>query len=129
MTETLDDLKDELEEAATDESLSAADRLARLREIREELVEATSEADRHIKEAEAAENAGAVGAALAVAALRERASLHDELIEQGVLTEADFEAHGVLTHAQLDAMDEEGLLEAAALELVASGKLVVEAPA
>lgn len=122
---TLDDLLDEIAEAATAEGIERSDRIARLRDMRDELTEAVDDVDAKIAEVEAEEQADAVNTTLAVSMLREAADVRDELIANETVTEGELDESGVWSHAELDSMAEEGILETAARELVAAGKLVL----
>lgn len=123
---TLDDLLDEISEAATAEGIERSDRIARLRDMRSELTEAIEDVDAKIAEVEAAEEADTINTTLAVSMLREAADVRDELVASGTVPESEMEESGVWSHAELDGMQEEGILEAAARELVAAGKLVLD---
>jgi hypothetical protein len=120
---TLDEMLTEIEEASTQPGLERADRLARLRSIREDLAEALDDVEARIADVESAPLEETIDVARAVSALREQADIRDELIEAGTITAQEADEDGVLSNAELDAMHEEGILEAAALELVAAGKL------
>lgn len=119
---TLDDLMAEIEEASTEQGLARDERLARLRSIREDLAEAIDDVDARIEDVEASTD-GQVDVTLAISRLRESADIRDELIEAGTISAEEADDDGVLSNADLDAMQQEGILEAAALELVAAGKL------
>lgn len=120
---TLDEMLTEIEEASTEPGLERADRLARLRSIRDDLAEALDDVDARIADVESAPLEETIDVTRAVSALREQADIRDELIEAGTITAQEADDDGVLSNAELDAMQEEGILEAAALELVAAGKL------
>lgn len=123
---TLDDLMTEVEEASTAQGLARDERLARLRSIREDLAEALDDVDARIADVEASSTEEEqVDVVLAISRLREAADIRDELIEAGTINAEEADDDGVLSNADLDAMQEEGILEAAALELVAAGKLVL----
>lgn len=119
---TLDDLMTEIEEASTEQGLARDERLARLRSIREDLSEAIDDVDARIEDVEASTDEQ-VDVTLAISRLRESADIRDELIEAGTISTEEADEDGVLSNADLDAMQQEGILEAAALELVAAGKL------
>jgi hypothetical protein len=126
--QTLDGLMTEIEEAATLPGVVKNDRLARLRDMRDELTEALDEVDTRIADVEALVEDADVDVTLAVSRLRATATIRDELIEAGTITEAEADEDGVFSHADLDAMEREGLLESAARELVTSGKLALDDP-
>lgn len=119
---TLDDLMTEIEEASTEQGVARDERLARLRSIREDLAEALDDVDARIADVEASTD-GQVDVTLAISRLRESADIRDELIEAGTISAQEADEDGVLSNDELNAMQEEGILEAAALELVAAGKL------
>jgi polyhydroxyalkanoate synthesis regulator phasin len=121
---TLDDLMTEIEEASTQQGLARDERLSRLRSIREDLAEAIDDVDARIADVEASTD-GQVDVTLAISRLRESADIRDELIEKGTISAEEADEDGVLSNDELDAMQEEGILEAAALELVAAGKLTL----
>lgn len=120
--EALDTLMTEIEEASTEQGVARDERLARLRSIREDLSEALDDVDARIADVEASTD-GQVDVTLAISRLREAADIRDELIEAGTISAEEADEDGVLSNEDLDAMQEEGILEAAALELVAAGKL------
>lgn len=63
---------------------------------------------------------------LAVMALRARATKSAELLEAGTVSQEDLAEAGVLSHSDLDDLEEEGLLEPQALQMVEAGTLSTE---
>lgn len=122
MSETLDTAREAIREAA-EADVPAFQRVERLQEIGRELRDAAVEVDEAIREAEAAREDDQLDVGLAVMYLRQRATLTDELVDAGQITEADAVSSGVLRHDDLDAMEDAGLLDAAAHEMVAAGVL------
>lgn len=114
---------------AADSDLPAFQRLDRLRGIRRELEGALADTSAAIEVAEAAYQGEQVNLGLAVVALRERATTGENLLASGSVTEDELAESGILSHADLDALQEENLLEAVAQEWLDSGKLVLDTAA
>lgn len=108
---------------AADSDLPAFQRRDRLHAIRDELAVMINTVEQEIAEATEQGQAEDAMRALAVTALRERASISEALLAEGDVTAADLAEAGVLNHYELDALEEEGLLEATAQELLDSGKI------
>lgn len=122
-TQALEDLRAEITEAATDESLEPAERVERLQSIREELVAATDEVDLKLAEAGAdTESARPLDVELAVAALRERAEVAQEALDSGMLTEAEVTDAGIFTEAEIADLEDADLLDAVATEIIKTGR-------
>lgn len=124
---TLEEVKAEIEEAATLPDLPVAERITRLEAIREELSEAIDIVDEKLAEAQAnPDSQRPADVVVAISALRSRAEMAQEQLDSGSLTEADLTEAGIYTLADLTTFEEEGLLETVASELVADGKIDVE---
>jgi hypothetical protein len=125
MTDSLTAARAIIREAAEAADLPASQRLDRLAALKRDLEEALTEVAEAMADAEAEAAPDDLDVGMAVLALRSRASTTAELVTAGQMTEAQLAESGVLTHDDLDAMDEEGLLEAAAEEMLRAGKLVL----
>lgn len=123
----LEDLRAEIEEAATEGDLPLADRVARLESIGADLQAAIETVDQKIAEAEAdPDSQRPADVEIAIAALRSRAETAQEQMDSGTITEADLTEAGIYTLAELDTFAEEGLLETVAGELIEDGSINVE---
>ena len=123
MTDTLTAARTAIREAA-DSELPPFQRVALLGEVKRELEEALSDVDEAIEEAEAARQEDSIEVGLAVLKLRSMATSTEAMLTSGEMTEAEAQDAGLLTHADLDAMEEAGLMEAAANEMMEAGALV-----
>jgi hypothetical protein len=96
-----------------DHTLSPTERFSKLSALRRPLVDALGEldtyrqSDNNLREADSS-------SVQEVEWVRQNATIRDELIGLGELTEAVADAMGMLSHAELDRLEEEGLLEEAA---------------
>lgn len=107
----------ELERITTD-GTSAADRAARLRGVKGQLQDLLGQADRYIADVGKAAQSELSNAARAVLQARARADLREGMIESGHSEEV-LDAEGMLSHAELDRLSEEGLLEETVVALAA----------
>lgn len=126
MTDTLTEVRASLQEAADASEVPAYQRLQRLRAIRAELAEALEAADEFIDESEVAREGLEVETALGVLSLRQRATISESMLTAGTVTAEQLAEAGVLDHSDLDALDEEGLLEGVARELIDAGRIEVD---
>lgn len=122
MSDPLNEIRESIQETA-EADLPAFQRLQRLRAMRAELAAAVEHTDAAIGVVQEARDAERVGLDLVILALRERAETSEGLIADGVMSEAEVSAAGILSNAELDELDEEGLLEATARELIDAGTL------
>lgn len=125
MSETLTNAYAVIREAA-DSELPAFQRLDRLREVRRELEGAVADTSAAIEVAEAAYADDQVNLALAVVTLRSRATNGERMLAEGTATEDELAESGLLLHPDLDALEQENLLEAVAQEWLDQGKIVLE---
>ena len=116
-TDIFGELRSEIRSAALDHTVGPTDRHARLTALRRPLMDALGELDRYRADAQNVREAQAGEHAEEVAWARSNASIRDELIEAGEMTAEDADAMGMLSHAELDRLQEEGLLEEAVASL------------
>jgi len=107
------ELRGQIDAAVADHTLDPADRYAKLSALRSELAPLLGEIDRRRADMQKVKEAEASGQAREVLWARSNASLRETLIERGELDEAVADAMGMLSHAELDRLEEEGLLEEA----------------
>jgi Zeta toxin len=109
LTDPLDELRFEIEEAAADETVTAQERTARLRDMRERLNDLIGNIDSYIGDNRIGESEHDT-VAEALAELRENADIRDELLQRGLTTEDALDEAGLLSHEELDRLAEEDLL-------------------
>lgn len=124
MSDPLQEMREMIQETAVAE-IPAFQRSARLRAMRDELKVAVEEAEGALTAVEAARDDERAGLQVAISALRDRATLSESLIADGVATEQEIAESGVLSNSDLDELDEEGLLEATVQELIDRGALSI----
>jgi uncharacterized coiled-coil DUF342 family protein len=108
-------VSDELDEIVGDPSLSAADKLKRLRVIGQQLESLQGKVESYSGDQRLVQEAASVGLQRRVMAMRSNADAFDHLVEQG--HDADeLRKQGFVTHQEIDQLQEEGLLEEAALQ-------------
>lgn len=120
---TLEDYKAEIEEA-TSEDVPLDDRVALLESIREELTSTLDIVNEKLAEAAAnPDERRPSDIEFAISHLRDRAEVAQEQLDAGNVTEAELTEAGIFTTRELDALEEEELLETAAQELIEAGKI------
>lgn len=97
-----------------DHTLSPSERHEKLSALRVPLADALGELDTYMAADQGLREADASSAISEVEWLRRNASLRDELVRMGELSEEALDEAGVWSHEQLDRLEEEGLLEEAA---------------
>lgn len=122
MSDGLDQVRERIIEA-TDESLPSFQRVERLHAVRSDMMAAMEEVDEAIEVAEAQRYADHLPIEMAVMALRERATTTERLLAEGLLLSEEVAGAGILDHAELDRLAEEGLLEPLAQGLVDTGRV------
>lgn len=121
-------ISDEIESAISDPSLDAAAKQMRLRSISSRLQSLLGRASSYRGDQALVQEAQAGDHARTVLAMRANADAHDHLVAEGHLPE-DLKAQGFVTHADLDKLDEEGLLSEAAASWPWAAEVDEEAPA
>lgn len=111
------DLRAQVEALASDPATDPALRVRALSELRDDLVVVLGAIDSYLGTLGKHREAGAAIGGAMVARLRENAELREELIRRGEMTAAKLDEVGYYDSAELDRLEEEGLLEAVAGEL------------
>lgn len=104
----------------------ASQRRDHLLAIQAELDATAAEIAEALEVVEVQRDDGRTETEMAVMALRARATQSAEMLESGDASQEDMAEAGVLSHSDLDDLEEEGLLEVAALQMVEAGTLAVE---
>lgn len=118
-TDVFGEIRDEIRAVGMDHTLSAAERSQKLSALREPLADALGELDTYRAQDEGLREAESSSGLEEVAWARRNAWLRDELIGMGELTEASADSIGLLSNAELDRLEEEGLLLEAAAGIAA----------
>lgn len=113
------ELRDEIRSVAMDHTLAPAERHEKLTALRGPIADALGELDRYAAADNNLREADASTPLAEVEWVRRNASLREELIRMGELTESALDEMGVYSHAELDRLEEEGLLEEAASGIAA----------
>ncbi len=108
------ELRDEIRSVGLDHTLSPSQRHEKLSALRVPLADALGELDRYRAADQGLREADASAAISEVEWVRRAASIREELIEAGELTAEALDEMGMLSHRELDRLEEEGLLEEAA---------------
>jgi hypothetical protein len=103
------DLTAQIEAAA--QTADPNERRAKLRILREEAEAQLGTIDTHLADVDYEREAAVHEFTAKEAAARHNATLREELIRRGISDEASMDDAGLLSHADLDALSEEGLLE------------------
>lgn len=106
----LAEIRYSLEETVSQAGLAPADRIYKLRAMREELTALLGVTDTYIADVELVREAQYLEDAEAVRFVRENADIRERLIEANVATAEELDALGYLSHAELDRLREEGRL-------------------
>lgn len=114
MTDAIAELQDEVRSVGLDHQLPPADRYRKLTALRSPIAAVLGEIDRYRAGDQNLREAGASEALKEVEWVRRNASLRDRLIEEGEMEPETLDEMGILSHAELDRLEEEGLLEEAA---------------
>ena len=93
------------------------ERTAKLRVLRDEAEGIVGTIDTYLADSELVREAELMTGDARLVTARTHASIRDELVRRGSKTEAELDEAMILSHEQLDALSEEGLLEAALAEL------------
>jgi hypothetical protein len=109
-TGTANALRDEIENAAQDESIDPSARLRMLSALRGDLVSVLGACDQYIGALERHAQSLAAAQRENVEIARRFASLREGMIEEGVATGDELDLVGILSEAELDQLEEEGLL-------------------
>lgn len=99
-----------LNSTANDSSLEPAERVAVLRRLRVRYPDLVGDADTYIGELELQREAAALDRQRDLLTAREEAELRADAISRGLLTPEELDAAGVRSHADLDALLQEGTL-------------------
>lgn len=106
--------------------IPASQRRDQLLAIQVDLDAASAELAEALEVVEAQRDDGKTETEMAIMALRARATQSAELLDSGAVGEEDLAEVGVLSHSDLDDLEEEGLLETAALQMIEAGTLKTE---
>jgi hypothetical protein len=109
------DLNRQLQDIANDSSLDPSDRTAALTDLRERINDVVGEADRMISMGHRAREAETSAQMRSRMAAREVADVREALVEE--FAPAQLDEAAVVSHDELDAFQEEGLLDEAALAI------------
>lgn len=115
--QSLADLRDEIESAAQDQSLDAAERQIRLDFLRERLIGLLGAVDTYLSDLGKLRQAQATIQADEVRRMYENAAVRDDLIERGVADPRELDEAGYYSLAEVENLKEEGLLEEVAAGL------------
>lgn len=108
-------ISDELDEIVGDPSLSAADKLKRLRVIDRQLESLRGKVATYSGDQRLVQEADSVQLDRRITMMRANADAFDHLVEQGHDPD-ELKTQGFVTHQEIDQLQEEGLLEEAALQ-------------
>jgi hypothetical protein len=111
------ELRGQVDAAALDHTLDPSERYAKLTALRAELEPLLGEIDRRRSDAQKVREAEAAGQSREVLWARRNASLRESMIEKGELDAETADEAGMLSHDELDRLQEEGLLEEAVIGL------------
>ena len=115
----ISDLQRQIEDASQDERATPEERVARMRALRARVVHLLGTCDTYIANLEKLREAHTRVQVEDVAVVRENADARVRMIEAGEASAEDLTEAGFLSHEDLDMLQEEGLLEEAAPQLVA----------
>ena len=114
----ISELQRQVEATLANSALDAADKQVKLRDLRGRIVGLLGATDHALGRVEAIRESEASAQARLVWWARSNADLREGLLEDGDVTEAELDAAGMLSHAELDRLYEEGLLLEAVTGLV-----------
>lgn len=114
-TDSLGDIRAEIDRVGSDPGLTATVKASRLRQIRQQLANLVGECDRRLGDQTKLRMAESARAAEEVLRMRAAADTRERLLKQG-FEPAKLDAQGFLSHEELDRLSEEGLLQEAALQ-------------
>lgn len=106
--------------------IAAVERRNQLLAIQAELDAAAAEVSEALEAVEEARAADHTEVELAIMALRSRATRSEEMLDAGETTREELAEAGLLSHSDLDDLEEEGLLETAALQMLGAGTVSTE---
>lgn len=108
----LSQLRDEAQRIAQDGNLDSTARQGKLRHLHEQVTGLLGELTSLLGDAELREEASASVSARARLRARSNADIREQLLARGQGSEAELDAMGYVSHAELDRLEEENLLEA-----------------
>lgn len=122
LTDPLDELRFEIEEAATDETATPEQRISRLTDLRDRVTDLLGSIDTYIGDDHIGESADDKEIEDALSGLREYADIREEMLRREMATEESLDEAGILSHESLDELAEEDLLRESALPLMAAAR-------
>lgn len=106
----LDQVRLELQDAIVKPGLPPSARIAKLRILRERLVDLVGETDAYLGDLELVREAEYLEYSSDLRDVRENATIRDEMLRRGFATEDELDGMGYVSHVQLDELREEGRL-------------------
>lgn len=103
-------IRQQLEDCLADPDLETSERVARLRDLRERIIDLVGVADRYLSSTEQLRESAASAQARDLLWARGNADLRETLIDSGEWEARELDEAGFLSHRELDRLDEEGLL-------------------
>lgn len=128
-SDPFEQLREQVEEIQSDPGIDPTEKAQKLQHLRDGLYDLLGTVARYLGDAELGREAQASGATRARLRAFQNATIREALIARGEATAEELDKMGYLSHAELDRLQEEGLLEAKLEELESDAGLVLrEAP-